>query len=144
MTVEARLARLEAIEEDRRPADTAHDAIAAGDRSRAGLAGYRRRLESTFVLKDHRKGVLPNLDKEKFAVVRRRVCAPDAPGAWSWLLLVIVPDAYALYETRVATPSAIIWRLHLRDAARLRAATPCPRAVGLSAELLGEISAGCD
>lgn len=30
-------------------------ALAAGDVSRAGLAGYRRSLESSFVLKDHRK-----------------------------------------------------------------------------------------
>ena len=31
------------------------EALAAGDTSAAGLAGYRRRLEATFVLKDHRK-----------------------------------------------------------------------------------------
>ena len=31
------------------------EALAAGDPTRAGLAGYARRLESTFVLRDHRK-----------------------------------------------------------------------------------------
>ena len=31
------------------------EALRAGDTSAAGLAGYRRRLEDTFVLKDHRK-----------------------------------------------------------------------------------------
>lgn len=36
-------------------AETAIEALAAGDASAAGLAGYRRRLEDTFVLKDHRK-----------------------------------------------------------------------------------------
>lgn len=36
-------------------ADSAHEAIAKGDRSRIGLAGYQRRLESSFVLQDHRK-----------------------------------------------------------------------------------------
>lgn len=33
----------------------AADAIRRGDTSATGLAGYRRRLESTFVLRDHRK-----------------------------------------------------------------------------------------
>jgi electron transfer flavoprotein-quinone oxidoreductase len=33
----------------------AADALKVGDCSTAGLAGYRQRLESTFVLKDHRK-----------------------------------------------------------------------------------------
>ncbi len=33
----------------------ANDALTAGDTTAAGLAGYRRRLEETFVLKDHRK-----------------------------------------------------------------------------------------
>jgi electron transfer flavoprotein-quinone oxidoreductase len=36
-------------------AATAEEALAAGDVSVTGLAGYRRRLESTFVLRDHRK-----------------------------------------------------------------------------------------
>jgi len=36
-------------------AQAALDALAAGDISAAGLAGYRRRLESSFVLADHRK-----------------------------------------------------------------------------------------
>jgi electron transfer flavoprotein-quinone oxidoreductase len=31
------------------------EALEAGDTTRAGLAGYERRLESTFVLRDHRK-----------------------------------------------------------------------------------------
>jgi electron transfer flavoprotein-quinone oxidoreductase len=35
--------------------EAASEALAAGDASAAGLAGYRRRLEATFVLKDHRK-----------------------------------------------------------------------------------------
>lgn len=35
--------------------EAAADAIDRGDVSVAGLAGYRRRLESTFVLRDHRK-----------------------------------------------------------------------------------------
>ena len=35
--------------------ETAVEALAAGDTSAAGLAGYRRRLEATFVLRDHRK-----------------------------------------------------------------------------------------
>ncbi len=35
--------------------EAAIEALAAGDTSAAGLAGYRRRLESTFVLRDHRK-----------------------------------------------------------------------------------------
>ncbi len=35
--------------------EAAVEAIAAGDVSAAGLAGYRRRLESNFVLQDHRK-----------------------------------------------------------------------------------------
>jgi electron transfer flavoprotein-quinone oxidoreductase len=35
--------------------ETAVDALTAGDTSAAGLAGYRRRLEDTFVLRDHRK-----------------------------------------------------------------------------------------
>lgn len=35
--------------------EAAADAIDSGDVSVAGLAGYRRRLESTFVLRDHRK-----------------------------------------------------------------------------------------
>ena len=34
---------------------TAHDALNAGDVSESGLAGYRRSLEQSFVLKDHRK-----------------------------------------------------------------------------------------
>jgi electron transfer flavoprotein-quinone oxidoreductase len=34
---------------------TAADAIAAGDVSEQGLAGYRKRLEDTFVLRDHKK-----------------------------------------------------------------------------------------
>jgi electron transfer flavoprotein-quinone oxidoreductase len=34
---------------------TAAEALTLGDTSAAGLAGYRRRLESSFVLKDHRK-----------------------------------------------------------------------------------------
>ncbi len=34
---------------------SAHAALRAGDTSAAGLAGYRRRLESSFVLADHRK-----------------------------------------------------------------------------------------
>jgi electron transfer flavoprotein-quinone oxidoreductase len=36
-------------------AEAALEALAAGDPSAAGLAGYRRRLEATFVLRDHRK-----------------------------------------------------------------------------------------
>lgn len=36
-------------------ARTAVEALAAGDTSAAGLAGYRRRLASSFVLADHRK-----------------------------------------------------------------------------------------
>jgi electron transfer flavoprotein-quinone oxidoreductase len=35
--------------------ETALEALAAGDTTRRGLAGYRRRLESSFVLQDHRK-----------------------------------------------------------------------------------------
>ena len=35
--------------------EAALEALRAGDVSAAGLAGYRRRLESTFVLRDHRK-----------------------------------------------------------------------------------------
>lgn len=35
--------------------EAAIDALAAGDTSREGLAGYLRRLEATFVLRDHRK-----------------------------------------------------------------------------------------
>lgn len=35
--------------------DAAAEALAAGDVTRAGLAGYRRRLEESFVLGDHRK-----------------------------------------------------------------------------------------
>ena len=34
---------------------TAAEAIAAGDTSARGLAGYRRRLESSFVLADHKR-----------------------------------------------------------------------------------------
>jgi electron transfer flavoprotein-quinone oxidoreductase len=34
---------------------TAAEAIAAGDTSAAGLAGYRRRLEASFVLADHKR-----------------------------------------------------------------------------------------
>jgi electron transfer flavoprotein-quinone oxidoreductase len=33
----------------------AHDALAAGDTSGRGLAGYRARLEASFVLQDHKK-----------------------------------------------------------------------------------------
>jgi electron transfer flavoprotein-quinone oxidoreductase len=36
-------------------AETAVEALRANDFSASGLAGYRRRLEATFVLKDHRK-----------------------------------------------------------------------------------------
>lgn len=36
-------------------AETIVDALASGDTSAKGLAGYTKRLESTFVLKDHRK-----------------------------------------------------------------------------------------
>lgn len=36
-------------------AQTAVEALAAGDTSAGGLAGYRRRLERSFVLQDHRK-----------------------------------------------------------------------------------------
>jgi electron transfer flavoprotein-quinone oxidoreductase len=36
-------------------AEAAVEALAAGDTSAAGLAGYRRRVESTFVLRDHHK-----------------------------------------------------------------------------------------
>ena len=35
--------------------DAAHEAIARGDTSRVGLATYQQRLESSFVLQDHRK-----------------------------------------------------------------------------------------
>ncbi len=35
--------------------EAAADALAAGDTSTAGLAGYERRLRDTFVLRDHRK-----------------------------------------------------------------------------------------
>lgn len=35
--------------------ETAVEAVRRGDTSRAGLAGYRRRLEGSFVLADHRK-----------------------------------------------------------------------------------------
>ena len=35
--------------------EAAGEALAAGDTSRAGLAGYERRLRDTFVLRDHRK-----------------------------------------------------------------------------------------
>ncbi len=35
--------------------ETAVEALAAGDTTLRGLAGYRRRLESSFVLQDHRK-----------------------------------------------------------------------------------------
>jgi electron transfer flavoprotein-quinone oxidoreductase len=35
--------------------EAAIDAIGAGDTSVKGLAGYRRRLDDTFVLRDHRK-----------------------------------------------------------------------------------------
>jgi electron transfer flavoprotein-quinone oxidoreductase len=35
--------------------DTADEALARGDTSGAGLSGYRRRLESSFVLADHRR-----------------------------------------------------------------------------------------
>lgn len=35
--------------------ETTLDALVSGDASAAGLAGYRRRLEASFVLKDHRK-----------------------------------------------------------------------------------------
>ncbi len=35
--------------------ETALDAIRGGDTSAAGLAGYRRRLEASFVLQDHKK-----------------------------------------------------------------------------------------
>jgi electron transfer flavoprotein-quinone oxidoreductase len=36
-------------------AEAAGEALAAGDTSRAGLAGYERRLAASFVLRDHRK-----------------------------------------------------------------------------------------
>jgi electron transfer flavoprotein-quinone oxidoreductase len=35
--------------------EAAHEALAAGDTTARGLGGYRRRLESSFVLGDHRK-----------------------------------------------------------------------------------------
>jgi electron transfer flavoprotein-quinone oxidoreductase len=35
--------------------EAADEALASGDTSRKGLAGYRRRLDESFVLKDHRK-----------------------------------------------------------------------------------------
>src|SRR5262249_36075292 len=35
--------------------EAAIEALASGDTSRAGLGGYERRLEATFVLRDHRK-----------------------------------------------------------------------------------------
>jgi len=35
--------------------ETAVEALAAGDASSAGLAGYRRRIESSFVLADHKR-----------------------------------------------------------------------------------------
>ncbi|MCU1344401.1 MAG: dependent oxidoreductase [Acidimicrobiia bacterium] len=35
--------------------EAAHEALAAGDTSNAGLGGYRRRLEASFVLQDHKK-----------------------------------------------------------------------------------------
>lgn len=35
--------------------EAADEAVRAGDVSRAGLAGYRRRIEGNFVLKDHKK-----------------------------------------------------------------------------------------
>ena len=35
--------------------EAAVDALAAGDLSESGLAGYRRRLEASFVLADHKK-----------------------------------------------------------------------------------------
>ena len=35
--------------------ETAAEALRSGDTSAAGLAGYRRRVESSFVLKDHKK-----------------------------------------------------------------------------------------
>jgi electron transfer flavoprotein-quinone oxidoreductase len=35
--------------------EAAAEALAAGDTSAAGLAGYERRLHDTFVLRDHRK-----------------------------------------------------------------------------------------
>jgi electron transfer flavoprotein-quinone oxidoreductase len=35
--------------------EAALEALAAGDPSRRGLAGYERRLNETFVLQDHRK-----------------------------------------------------------------------------------------
>lgn len=36
-------------------AEAVHEALEAGDTSRSGLAGYERRLNETFVLRDHRK-----------------------------------------------------------------------------------------
>lgn len=35
--------------------ETVAEALRAGDTSAAGLSGYRRRLNSSFVLRDHRK-----------------------------------------------------------------------------------------
>jgi electron transfer flavoprotein-quinone oxidoreductase len=44
-----------AIGSGRAAGEAAHAALRTGDVSAAGLAGYRRRLESSFVLADHRK-----------------------------------------------------------------------------------------
>jgi electron transfer flavoprotein-quinone oxidoreductase len=44
-----------AIGSGRAAGETAVEAIARGDTSAAGLAGYRRRIEGNFVLADHRK-----------------------------------------------------------------------------------------
>ncbi|MEO5679587.1 MAG: electron transfer flavoprotein, partial [Acidimicrobiales bacterium] len=44
-----------AIASGQAAAEATLDALASGDATAAGLAGYRRRLEASFVLKDHRK-----------------------------------------------------------------------------------------
>jgi electron transfer flavoprotein-quinone oxidoreductase len=44
-----------AIGSGRAAGEAALEALRSGDASAAGLAGYRRRLEESFVLKDHRK-----------------------------------------------------------------------------------------
>ena len=62
------------------------EALAAGDTTRAGLAGYERRLEATFVLRDHRKLrrapelVLSDRVQHLYPQPRRQHRRGDVPG----------------------------------------------------------------
>ncbi|NOX23831.1 MAG: FAD-dependent oxidoreductase [Actinobacteria bacterium] len=78
--------------------ETAAEAISAGDVSRTGLGGYRRRLDGSFVLPDHRR----------FQRIPRLLLSERVQERYSRF---VVDTATELFTVRNTAPKVGLWRI---------------------------------